>query len=225
VKFKRPNRTSMEDVKANMLAAGLDPPGSDHSKLRADTHYHFVSLNGYAADYRDLPQDAVINRAECLGEKVEPAWDLFRRLLVDKPSCGDNIIAAVTAASGAHGLSSFLPAASPSSSLDILPTSLTMLPLVLPDQPPPLPSNPRQFAIRLIHRYAYVLGDSPSRFVRMMTARQGASDLKLSDRQEDIALMCINDDIRDSPQLMKETDQVLRDWFQKKWPKKGEFER
>lgn len=132
------------------------------------------------------------------------------------------VIAAVAGASGAHGLSAFLPAAS-SSSYDPS-TSLAILPLELQDKPPAFPSNPRQFAIRLIHRYAYVLGDSPSRFVRLTSARQGEADLRAADRQANIALMCINDDLRDSPRMMEEADKALQAWFQKKWPEKDEFE-
>lgn len=64
-----------------------------------------VSSDGYVHPYlplirtppppRHVPNPASdvvkyeVSRAECLGDATEPAWDLFRRALVEKPGCGD----------------------------------------------------------------------------------------------------------------------------------------
>lgn len=81
------------------------------------------------------------------------------------------------------------------------------------------------FAVRLIHRYSYVLGESPNRFIQMSSARQGRGALQKADEQLDVALMCINDDLPEDGEGPREADEVLATWFEKKWPEKLDCER
>ncbi|KAJ7698256.1 hypothetical protein B0H17DRAFT_1196847 [Mycena rosella] len=174
---------------------------------------NFSVNGGYSSRF---PAKTVLKRGECIGQEPELAWDMFQRLLRDLPACGDAIIATLTQSSKS-GLSVFLPPASrhrtkPSTTEPII------LPLELPPQAPPLPSNPRAFAVRLLMRYAYVLGDSPTVFIGLKSSTQGARLLKAADRQKDAALLCINDDLGNGD--VKSADEVLHGWFERRWPEK-----
>ncbi|KAJ7121351.1 hypothetical protein C8R43DRAFT_1151246 [Mycena crocata] len=211
-------RTSNSDVALNMRAAGLEQPQSDTPEQRANTTYLFVSLDGYTPNHESRPRDTAIWRDDCIGQNKEAAWTVFRRLAVEKPSCGDSVIQALTDISS-HGLSIFLP---PHTSSAPVPVP-AVLPLVMPSSPPPLPENPRGFAVRLIHRYAYAIGSTPSAFFGVETAEQGR--VYFSWLHADLALLCVNDDLYDDALNVTQGDAMLRDWFQKKWPDKLSYEK
>jgi ABC-type antimicrobial peptide transport system ATPase subunit len=67
-------------------------------------------------------------------------------------------------------------------------------------------------------RYAYVLGDSPTIFMGMKSTSQTARMLKSVDQQKEVALLCINDDLGNENQ--KPFNDMLRGWFQHRWPGK-----
>ncbi|KAJ7486619.1 hypothetical protein FB451DRAFT_1227651 [Mycena latifolia] len=235
-----PQRASRIEVTQHMHNAGIREPFSDFNASQPRPQYSFVSGDGYIHAYLPLipdtpstlhvPNFAVlsnniaceISRRECLGSEGEPAWDLFKRALIDQRSCGDCFISALVRASGQRGLDIFLPAATDTpSSHDVVHT----LPLVLPSAAPPLPENPRKFALRLIYRYSYSLGMSQTKFIMMANAYQGRTELKRVDANPEIALLCINDDLPEyfsSP--VKEADRLLRSWFDRRWPDKIECE-
>ncbi|KAJ7467158.1 hypothetical protein FB451DRAFT_407107 [Mycena latifolia] len=211
-------RASNDDVRLNMRAAGLEEPQSDRPEERANTTYLFVSLDGYTPNYEGRPHEIALSRNDCIGESEETAWAVFRRLSVEKPHCGDAVIAALTDASP-HGLSIFLP---PHTSSAPVPVP-AVLPLIIPSSPPPLPENPRGFAVRLIHRYAYAIADTPSAFFGVETAEQGR--VYFSWLHADLALLCVNDDLYDDARNLTQGDAMLREWFQKKWPEKLAYEK
>ncbi|KAJ7475403.1 hypothetical protein B0H11DRAFT_2427857 [Mycena galericulata] len=155
---------------------------------------------------------------DCIGENKETAWAVFRRLAVEKTHCGDAVITALTDTSR-RGLSIFLPPHT--SSVPI--SSPAVLPLIMPATPPPLPENPRAFAVRLIHRYAYAIGETPSAFFGVQSADQGRA--YFSWLQADVALLCVNDDLYDDALNVTRGDVMLRKWFQNKWPTPLSFER
>jgi len=211
------DRTSNDDVVLNMRAAGLEQPQSDYPKERANTTYLFVSMDGYTPNYADRPEESRLQRSECIGETKETAWAVFRRLAVEKPYCGDAVIAALMNAAP-HGLSIFLPP--PSSSAPVpLPA---VLPLMMPSTPLPLPDNPRGFAVRLIHRYAYAIANTPSEFFGVQSGEQ--AKWYLSWVQSETALLCVNDDLYDDALNVTQGDAMLRKWFQNKWPEKLAYE-
>ncbi|KAJ7438083.1 hypothetical protein B0H11DRAFT_2105600 [Mycena galericulata] len=215
-----PERTSRDDVEVNLLMAGVQPPHSPDSQRQADTSYTWVSMDGYTPNYHALAAKTVINRADCIREGAETAWDMFRRLLKDKPSCGDNVIASLLHSSKS-GLSVFLPPPS-TDSTPPSPSDPIILPLELPSSAPPLPSNPRVFVARLLMRYAYTLGDSPTIFVGLKSVAQGERALKSAEMKKDNALLCLNDDLRDGDQSAM--NRVLRTFFERRWPQKLECE-
>ncbi|KAJ6546616.1 hypothetical protein B0H10DRAFT_1322834 [Mycena sp. CBHHK59/15] len=191
-------RTTGEDADLNMLMAGLQPPHShsfdDEEPRQADTAYTWLSMDGYSASFQSLASVTEINWNECIGDETEPAWDMFRRLLKDNRACGDNVISALIH-STSSGLGIFLPAPSPHSTTSPLPSEPIILPFELSATAPPLPANPRAFAVRLLMRYAYVLGDSATRFVGMKSATQLTRLLNEANLPGDVALLCINDDL------------------------------
>ncbi|KAF7362648.1 hypothetical protein MVEN_00613900 [Mycena venus] len=121
--------------------------------------------------------------------------------LKENIACGDAIIAALMHAS-TSGLSIFLPRA-------------------MSAEAPPFPQNPRAFAVRLIMRYTYAIGESPMNFIGPTTAAETVTLLEGADHRSDV-LFGINDDWRDGE--VAAADKVLRDWFQRRWPNKLECE-
>ncbi|CAK5274411.1 unnamed protein product [Mycena citricolor] len=213
--FETAERTTREQVDLNLLMAGIQPPGAVHVDSEMDTTYSWVSMDGYTADYKQLPEMVSHSRSACLGTEPEDAWKVFTRLLVS--TCGDEVILALTARSKT-GLDVFLPA--PSNSKESLDDPIT-LPLELPDSAPALPTNPRVFAVRLIQRYAYVIGDSRTKFLSMNGFLSAQSDLLDIESDHSTALFCLNDDLGTSaPKVLDATDALLRQWFEKRWPER-----
>lgn len=85
----------------------------------------------------------------------------------------------------------------------------------MPSTPPPLPENPRGFAVRLIHRYAHVIADTPSEFFGVQSGNQ--AKWYLSWVQAETSLLCVNDDLYDDALNVTQGDAMLRRWFQSKW--------
>ncbi|KAJ7782380.1 hypothetical protein DFH07DRAFT_790474 [Mycena maculata] len=204
-------RTTNKDVVLNMRAAGLEQPQSDKPEQQANTTYLFVSNDGFSPNYKERMHEIVLRRNDCIGENKETAWAVFRRLAVEKTHCGDAVIAALTDVSP-HGLAIFLP---PQTSSAPVPVP-AILPLIMPATPPPLPENPRAFAVRLIHRYAYAIAETPSAFFGVESADQGRA--YFSWLPADLALLCVNDDLYDDGLNLTKGDMMLRHWFQDKWP-------
>ncbi|KAJ6551113.1 hypothetical protein B0H10DRAFT_2242320 [Mycena sp. CBHHK59/15] len=155
----------------------------------ADTTYTWILMDGYSASFDHLAAKTVIKCDECIGKEVELAWDMFRRLAKDSLGCSDNTVS---------GIGCSLHCSQ--------------------QEVPPLPQNARAFAIQLLMRYAYVIGDSPTTFIGIKSVSQGERLLKNTDMRKDIALMCINDDLGDGDQ--KAANEMLRNWFERRWPEK-----
>ncbi|KAF8127730.1 hypothetical protein K438DRAFT_2032918 [Mycena galopus ATCC 62051] len=208
VVLKQATRGTKAELEVNMAMAGVQPPKS--------TTYSWVSMDGYSPNFRMIPTKIDLKR-QCIGEDAERAWNLFRRLAKEDLACGDNIITALIHNSRS-GLEAFLPTPSAHATKSSLDDPL-ILPLEITAAAPPLPSNPRAFAVQLLMRYAHVLGDSPMFFMSMTSAAQTQRQLAAADRQKQASLMGINDDLpEDSSQA--EGDAVLKKWFAKRWPKK-----
>nr|GAT44275.1 predicted protein [Mycena chlorophos] len=210
-------RMSNRDVELNLRAARLEQPQSSRPTERANSTYLFVSLDGYTPNHIDRPHEVLLSRSECIGVSEERAWDLFRRLAVEIPHCGDAVISALTDSSP-HGLEIFLP---PPTSHQPVPDP-AVLPLLMPPNPPPLPSNPRGFAVRLIHRYAYTIGHVPSHFFGVTTAKEARDWFSWLDT--DLAMLGVNDDLYDDPVNLTQGDRALRELFQKRWPVPLDYE-
>ncbi|KAF7315861.1 hypothetical protein MIND_00102600 [Mycena indigotica] len=211
-------RTTNGDVRLNMRATGLQQPQSEHPEKRANTTYIFVSMDGFASNYASRPAEFAMQRSDCIGQIEERAWDVFRRLAAEKTHCGDAVIQALTDRSP-RGLDIFLP---PRTSM--APVSLpAILPLVIPHDPPPLPTNPRIFAVRLIHRYSYAIGTLSTQFFGVESAEQAR--LYFSWLPRDLALLCVNDDLADDVENITQGDAALSEFFEGRWPVPLDYER
>ncbi|KAJ7042165.1 hypothetical protein C8F04DRAFT_1295066, partial [Mycena alexandri] len=222
-------RTTSDDIEVNLLMAGVQPPRSFDEQKQADvtyswgmcsnpTWYSRLSMDGYSPNFHTLPKKVDIKLSECIGEEAEFAWDMFRRVLKESPTCGDNIIVALIHTSKS-GLEVFLPPPSKESSSA---TEPIILPFDLPPIAPSLPRNPRAFAVRLLMRYAHVLGDSVTIFMPMKSVSQADRALKSADKQKNLALMCINDDLGNGDQ--RGANNLLRKWFESRWPERLDCE-
>ncbi|KAJ7750763.1 hypothetical protein B0H14DRAFT_2981816 [Mycena olivaceomarginata] len=223
INLRMATRKTMQDIEPNLKRAEIKPPRAPKSLLEADTVYSWVSMNGYSPTWHNLASHISISRDKCLGANDERAWDMFRRLVMDDISCGDQVISALMHASKS-GLGVFLPP----HSVPPPPPSLAdpiILPLVLPVAPTPFPANPRAFVVRLIQRYSYAIGESAMYFVGPQSAQAASRLLRDADRQRNIALMCINDDLGDDEVEVRAADEVMRQWFEERWPEKLECER
>ncbi|KAJ7144500.1 hypothetical protein C8R44DRAFT_760014 [Mycena epipterygia] len=220
LELKRATRTSVADVELNMWMAGLQGPTSPDRKVVGDTRYSWVSMDGYSASFDHLAPKTSISRSACLGDDEEPAWDMFLRLAQNNTQCGDDVIAALMHWAP-NGLEVFLP---PQSTPPLAsPLEPLTLPLILPLSAPPLPANPRAFAVRLLQRYAYVIGDSPMDFIGLTSASTSGYKLRAAGDRKDLTMLCINDDMEEGE--VERADQMLRGWFAKMWPEKLECER
>jgi hypothetical protein len=238
-----PKRDSRLSVREELKMAGL--PDSE------PTNYAFVSSDGYPYTYLPMtrsyplpprengwanlasapsgpkaPVACAIERAECFNNDAnEPAIEMLKRIMVEKPQCGDCVISALIASSGATGLSAFLPpppsSSTPHSSTpNYLPVTLSSLATF------PYPTNPYLFSLRLIQRYSYVLGGTPSRFFGVKSADNARAHLKETDKDQDTALVCINDDLASTdPRMVASLDGVLNQWMTSRWPDRLGIER
>jgi len=243
-----PQRDNRLTARKELAAAGLPDSGitnyafvsSDgypYTYLPLKSHYPFPSHQNGWADLAPLSADqtartaCTIVKKYCFGDDSdESAVDLLKRVMVDKPSCGDCVVSALINYSGSSGLSAFLPPQTSSSSSDTPdnPDLPNHLPLTLPSLSTfPYPSNPRLFVLRLIQRYSYVLGATPNRFFGATGAFDTAQRLRLIDVQEkDLALLCINDDLSTTdPMSVAHLDKTLQSWMKGRWPQKSAFER
>lgn len=175
-------------------------------------------------------------------EQDESANAFFKRIAFapsTSSSCGDCIIAALLNASGRSGISAFLPSAAstvrvPEDS-DRL-GSLAHLPLTerWRDTDFTLPSifgdigqreiSLRTWCTRLIQRYQYVLGSTPSTFYKVEYAARLPRQLEAVDEtlttKHPTTFVCLNDDIKESADGTKKLNGILKRWFASHWSKK-----
>ncbi|KAJ7034915.1 hypothetical protein C8F04DRAFT_1100487 [Mycena alexandri] len=241
VRLRRRERVAPDDVEVNLVMAGLLADDKDEAGdgfQDAQTTFRWLSIDGYSTSYRRVSASTVIRRSECIVDRVEDAWDMFRRVVKEKPACGDSIIAALMRTS-TRGLSVFLPP--PSAPLTLSSHSHSnstarpdrpplshqnplILPLALPPHAPPFPADPRAFAVRLLMRYAYAVADTPSIFMSLTSAAQTKRLLAGADRNERAGFLCVNDDLPDAGGEGEKVDGMLRRWFEKRWGEKLECE-
>ncbi|KAL7420064.1 hypothetical protein Q5752_005029 [Cryptotrichosporon argae] len=110
VRFHAAERKTLDDLHDIARAAKWDEP--------AGTEYTFSSLDGHLPnrpDVRNMPTSCDFSLHQCLAtdffasDRLLDAADVFTRLAFEMPGCGDCMITALVAASGARGLGAFLP--------------------------------------------------------------------------------------------------------------------
>lgn len=199
--------------------------------------------------YSDPAARCTISRIECLGlnnARIRGASGVFARLAFEVPHCGDCVITALVASSGALGLSAFLPASDrvwkpwENSTPEPSPAVAPHLPLVADyrganftlayvfSQSRGETSNVRGWAAELIARYRFTVGITPTHFAMLRNPnsmkalfKRLENRLHADDTIQDITMLCLNDDITIQPER---ADRLLREWEGRRWPRKAEWE-
>ncbi|KAG9119574.1 hypothetical protein FRC07_005346 [Ceratobasidium sp. 392] len=239
---KTPERHSLHKGRLDEVAAAtLGKQSASRS-----TKYSFTSQDGYPYTFLGeygsqywprFPNPFLrcqIDFSVCFPPELTTSSDVFKHIAFGAPRCGDCIINALVAASGPLGLSAFLP--NPPHGLksthqQSVHDPVPHLPLVsdyrsgdfslrgvLGDSA----TDVREWTVRMLQRYRFVLGDTPSIFamVRNVVTAEAAFDTMKADSS--IALMCLNDDI--STYEAEATDGVLRREQERRWPRPAAWE-
>ncbi|ORY85412.1 hypothetical protein BCR35DRAFT_330888 [Leucosporidium creatinivorum] len=171
---------------------------------------------------------------ECFGDSfmsmsgdVEVS-SVMKRVAFERPRCGDCLIVQLVAKSGEKGLEAFLPveeqniegAHAGSEEVEAIGLAKDWQTAEFGASKAPSGRSRRQQAIALITRYAYVVGESSSRFLSMKAPASTSRmlDSLTSDRP---AFVALNDDITYD---VAGVDQTLEEWFQKTWPEPTKWE-
>ncbi|KZV94600.1 hypothetical protein EXIGLDRAFT_767013 [Exidia glandulosa HHB12029] len=186
-----------------------------------------------------------INAERCFPPSLKHASDVFKHVSFEDVQCGDCIIIALVARSGELGLSAFLPAEHRhiAGTPHETEASVPHLPLqsdwrkndyslrrVLSSQrgdtsTPGSNLELRDWTVRLLHRYQWVIGSTPSHFQSLSSPKQARSALekvKADIKNDEYAMLCLNDNIAMRPE---ETSQVFRDWQEGMWGERMVWER
>ncbi|GAC96525.1 hypothetical protein PHSY_004105 [Pseudozyma hubeiensis SY62] len=180
-----------------------------------------------------------ISLSQCLSPSIdnETADGLFKRIAFEQPQCGDCLVAALLNASGRKGISAFLPPATATIRVD--PTfsevnSKAHLPLtshwqstdfslssIFPLDPSGSSLSLRTWCTRLIQRYSYVLGSTPSTFYKVEYASRLPHQLQAVDDTlttvTPTTYVCLNDDIKESESGTEKLNSIMHDWFASHW--------
>ncbi|KAI0741527.1 hypothetical protein C8Q80DRAFT_1273944 [Daedaleopsis nitida] len=182
-----------------------------------------------------------IKRDECFGFRLsdgEPpkASEIFKQIAFGNTKCGDCVIVALVNKSGPLGLSAFLPhrdRRSPRSEASASDESETIphLPLIEDWHDGQFSlsevmkyaseASVREWSMRLLQRYRYVIGGTQSAFERLGFPQQVRNMLENLDRTENLALLCVNDDIT---QESEQVDSLFRQWQDKRWKRPAAWE-
>ncbi|AGV14656.1 hypothetical protein, variant [Cryptococcus neoformans var. grubii H99] len=171
------------------------------------------------------------------------ASTMFTRLAFERPQCGDCLITALIKASGKRGLSAFLPEEDQifypeqEEEKGMWRRNEPILPLVSSwkDGDFSLRANVkagqdvwdgfearedggvslRAWCIKLLSRYNYVYGSTPSRFTPVHSLYQLSSTLESVDNTPEVAMLCVNDDQADSGS--DKSRQKFGAWMERRW--------
>lgn len=171
-----------------------------------------------------FPHDRCLPLGTAETGKLEvKAHEAFTYIAFAHPECGDCLLTHLVQQSGRKGLSAFLPPATKRFSASGTPTHRTRqqvphLPLTRTWHPTPNTKNDsrhspnyaaaaisrrtgwsgqsmREFALQLLQRYTYTVGTSPEKFVMLTEERISTVLDDLEDESDELALLCINDDL------------------------------
>ncbi|KAI0366952.1 hypothetical protein BV20DRAFT_951200 [Pilatotrama ljubarskyi] len=213
--------------------SSLDGYAYGHFGLKGSRGWPSFTLN-------DTRPACTMKRDECFNVKGADggpagASDVFKHIAFDRYECGDCMMLALVKASGPLGLSAFLPSEERRVPIeDPLPGPegfIPHLPLVsdwhdgrfaLRDvMKDAHTTSVRDWSLMLLQRYRYIIGDTPSVFERLLSLPQVRNALKVIDANSELALLCVNDDLRkDDPHVSK----LFLGWQEKRWPQPAAWE-
>ncbi|GAA5942317.1 uncharacterized protein JCM15063_002968 [Sporobolomyces koalae] len=164
------------------------------------------------------------------------AQDTFKRIAFEQPRCGDCLIVKLMSQSGEKGLEAFVPhpedagSSQAPNSVAVVGTTGTSWQDVDFNREQVSNETVRDFAISLIQRYSYAVGESSAAFRSIRGGGQALSNMLESlseptDYSEPPAFIALNDDIGSSrPSVLATTDKRLGEWFRKVWPNRSPWE-
>lgn len=248
----RPLRTSSDDLSA-LKAAGVDAPlNTEYSFSSKDGHalsylswmwfwdrprHGFPDLNSTESK-RSVCR---LKRSECMPRSTEDASSFFQIIAFGKSECGDCMVAALIGASGESGIEAFMPPAHatiPSAAEKAEPAHLPLtsdwrktdfsLASVTAQGGGQRGASLRTWCARLVQRYQYVLGWTPSEFFKVETANGLSKTLSSLDEEPKkenakpgdgrTTFVCLNDDITEDEKGTKRINTMLKSWFESRWP-------
>ncbi|KAJ1309903.1 hypothetical protein OPQ81_006664 [Rhizoctonia solani] len=235
-----PPRDSLSEERLAEVQAAVPGAHARHS-----TKYSFTSQDGYPytflgdhgmghwTQFPSKHMQCTIQFSICFPPDLVSASDIFKHVAFKEPQCGDCIIQALVGASGRLGLSAFLPpivhgakdtAVLKENTIPHLPlvsdyrTGDFSLKAVVSDST----TNVRFWAVKMLQRYRFVIGDTPSIFAMVTSAFSAEAPFKAMKNDPSIALLCLNDDIYGSD--AEAADQTLRREQDKRWPHPAAWE-
>ncbi|CAE6470929.1 unnamed protein product [Rhizoctonia solani] len=198
------------------------------------TSVSFSSLDGYPYS-EDMGERGWVSE----GDVCELSFDhcfashdtasrTFQRIAFEEPiKCGDCIIRALVNQSGKRGLEAFLPPKSKKPfSREAKPTlplgsnwqdvDFTLSTLV------PEWVNTRQFVLRVLQRYRFVLGDTPFLFAIVTDPGRATEYVEAITSKPELAILCVNDDVAEGDDSVRN---ILGDWMGGRWNQSATWER
>ncbi|KAG8929980.1 hypothetical protein FRC02_004793 [Tulasnella sp. 418] len=176
----------------------------------------------------------IIEHQRCFKHMAKPfslASEFFKHVAFREPTCGDCIISALVTASGRQGLKVFLPPQGNTTETNEMEAKPSYLPLTSNWEKTDFSlnsvtntTNLRSWTIRLIHRYRFLIGLTPTTFTRLQGpagTNHTLSQLSSIPAANKSAMICINDDVEHQPELV---GSIFRDWMQKEWPVPAQWE-
>ncbi|VDC02620.1 unnamed protein product [Peniophora sp. CBMAI 1063] len=224
-------RDSLFNPPQQLRAAGYEGPEA--------SQYYFSSMDGYP--YLEVRQNGTlerpnvlaresctISRAECFPSWISSASEAFNHIAFANPFCGDCIINRLVQNSGRRGLSAVLPASDriiATKASGITAETLPRVPSwklgafaladVLSQEPNQEVVHVREWTLRMLNRYRFVLADSPYLFARLNHERNAHSQLDRLDGHE-MAFACVNDDVESDEDAVA-VEGVMREWQETRW--------
>ncbi|KAF8713374.1 Stealth protein CR2, conserved region 2, partial [Rhizoctonia solani] len=198
------------------------------------TSVSFSSLDGYPYSEEMAEQGWVsegdvceLSFDHCLALH-DTASRTFQRIAFEEPiKCGDCIIRALVNQSGKRGLEAFLP---PKSKKPFSKEAKPALPLGSSWQDTdfrlatlvPEWVNTRQFVLRMLQRYRFVLGDTPFMFAIVTDPERATQYVEAITSKPELAILCVNDDVAERDDSVRG---ILGDWMGSRWNQSATWER
>ncbi|KAJ1303233.1 hypothetical protein OPQ81_011431 [Rhizoctonia solani] len=197
------------------------------------TNVSFSSLDGYPYS-EDMGERGWVAEGDVCELSFDHCFNshdtasrTFQRIAFEEPiQCGDCIIRALVNQSGERGLEAFLP---PKSRKPFSREAKPTLPLSSRWQDVdfrlsssvPEWVNTRQFVLRMLQQYRFILGDTPFVFAIITDPEAAAQNVEIIDSRPELAILCVNDDVAEGDDRVRD---ILEGWMSGRWNQSAEWE-